>query len=69
MGRGSGNPRVPAPSFCQNSARREVIEMDFGKGIIFILTRDDVIGCAKEMGIPEGLIDDQFLKEIKDGVT
>ena len=43
--------------------------MEFGKGIVFILTREDVIALAKETGVPEDTIDDQFLKEIKDGVS
>lgn len=43
--------------------------MEFGKGIIFILTKEDVITLAKEMGIPEEIIDDRFLKEIKDGTS
>jgi len=43
--------------------------MEFGKGIVFILTREDVITLAKEMDFPEELIDDKFLKEIKDGVS
>jgi len=42
--------------------------MEFGKDVVFILTRDDVIGCAKEMNIPEEEIDDEFLEEIKKGV-
>jgi len=43
--------------------------MEFGEGIVFILTREDVITLAKEMDFPEELIDDQFLKEIKDGTS
>jgi hypothetical protein len=43
--------------------------MEFGKGVVFILTREDVIGCAKEMGISEEVIDDEFLAEIKTGVS
>lgn len=39
-----------------------------GADVVFILTRDDVIGCAKEMNIPEEEIDDEFLEEIKKGV-
>ncbi len=35
---------------------------------IFILTREDVIGCAKEMGIPETAIDDDVLEQVKTGV-
>ena len=48
---------------------KEVIKMDFGKGIVFILTREDIVNLAKESDIPEEVIDEQFLKEISDGVS
>ena len=35
---------------------------------IFILTREDVIGCAKQMGIPEKAITDDVLYQVKKGV-
>jgi hypothetical protein len=35
---------------------------------IFILTKEDVIGCAKEMGIPEDAITDDVLYKVKKGV-
>lgn len=35
---------------------------------IFALTREDVIGCAKEMGISEDAITDDVLYEVKKGV-
>ena len=35
---------------------------------IFILTREDVVGCAKQMGIPETEITDDILEQIKKGV-
>jgi len=35
---------------------------------IFILTREDVIACAKEMGIPEEAITDDVLEKVKKGV-
>jgi hypothetical protein len=35
---------------------------------IFILTREDVIGCAKQMGIPEEAITDDVLYQVKKGV-
>ncbi len=35
---------------------------------IFILTREDVIGCAKEMGISEDAITDDVLYQVKKGV-
>ncbi len=35
---------------------------------IFILTREDVIGCAGEIGIPEEMITDDILYQVKNGV-
>ena len=35
---------------------------------IFILSREDVIECAREMGIPEGAITDDILAQVKKGV-
>jgi len=43
--------------------------MDFGKGIVFILTREDIVNLARESDIPQEVIDDRFLKEIEDGVS
>ena len=43
--------------------------MNFGKGIVFILTREDIVGLAQESDIPEEVIDDGFLKEISDGMS
>jgi len=42
--------------------------MRFGKGVIFILTKEDIINLARETGIPEDIVNDRFLEEIKDGV-
>jgi hypothetical protein len=42
--------------------------VSFGKGVVFILTREDIISLAREAGIPEDIVDDRFLEEIKDGV-
>jgi hypothetical protein len=36
--------------------------------VVFLLTRDDVIGEAKEMGIPEEAITDDVLYQVKKGV-
>jgi len=41
--------------------------MEFGKDVIFVLTREDVIECAREMGIPEAISDD-VLAQVKKGV-
>jgi len=49
--------------------REEVKDMNFGKGIVFILTREDIVGLAQESGISEEAIDNGFLKEISDGVS
>jgi len=43
--------------------------MNFGKGIVFILTREDVVSLARESDIPEEVIDDKFVKEISDGMS
>ena len=35
---------------------------------IFVLSREDVIGCASEMGIPEEAITADVLAQVKKGV-
>ena len=35
---------------------------------IFILTKEDVIGCARQMGIPEEAITNDVLYQVKKGV-
>jgi len=35
---------------------------------IFILTREDVLLCAEEMGIPEEAITDDVLDQVKKGI-
>ena len=35
---------------------------------IFILSREDVVDCAREMGIPEEAITDDILAHVKKGV-
>ena len=48
---------------------RECIERDCPEHeTIFILTREDVIECAREMGIPEEAITDDVLAQVKKGV-
>jgi len=36
--------------------------------VVFILTKEDVVACAKEMGIPEEAITDDVLHQVKKGV-
>ena len=36
--------------------------------VVFILTREDVIACAKEMGIPKKAITDDVFHRVKRGV-
>ena len=38
------------------------------KETIFVLNREDVVGCALEMGIPEEVITDDVLAQVKKGV-
>jgi len=47
--------------------RKEVSRMS-DQNTIFILTRDDVILCARQMGIPEQAITDDVLYQVKKGV-
>jgi hypothetical protein len=35
---------------------------------IFVLTKEDVVGCAREMGLPEEAITDDILAQVKKGV-
>ena len=37
--------------------------------VVFILTMEDVIACAKEMGIPEEAITDDVFYKVKKGVA
>ena len=38
------------------------------KDTIFVLSKEDVIGCAREMGIPEEAVTDDILAQVKKGV-
>ena len=38
------------------------------KDTIFVLTREDVIECAREMNIPEEAINDAVLYQVRKGV-
>jgi len=42
--------------------------MVLDKDTIFVLSREDVIGCAIEMGIPKEAITDDILAQVKKGV-
>ncbi len=42
--------------------------MSIDNRTIFVLTREDVIGCTREMGIPEEMITDDVLYQVKKGV-
>lgn len=36
--------------------------------VVFILTREDVLLCAKQMGIPQESITDEVIAQVKKGV-
>ena len=36
--------------------------------VVFTLTKDDVIACANETGIPQEAITDEVLEQVKKGV-
>jgi hypothetical protein len=42
--------------------------VETGNDTIFILTREDVIECAREMGIPAEAITDDVLAQVRKGV-
>lgn len=37
--------------------------------VVFILSREDVIDCAREMGMPEEVITDDVFDQVKKGVS
>ena len=42
--------------------------MELDKDTIFVLTKEDVLECAREMGIPEEAITDDVLRMVRKGV-
>jgi hypothetical protein len=42
--------------------------MELDKDTIFVLSREDVVECAREMGIPEEAITDDVLRMVRKGV-
>ena len=42
--------------------------METESDTVFILTREDVIACAREMGIPEEAISGDVLAQVRKGV-
>ena len=36
--------------------------------VVYLLTRDDVVACAKEMGLPEEIITDDIIYKVKKGL-
>jgi hypothetical protein len=42
--------------------------VETGNDTIFILTREDVIECARQMGIPAEAITDDVLAQVRKGV-
>ena len=42
--------------------------MELDKDTIFVLTREDVIECAREMGIADEAITDDVLYQVRKGV-
>jgi hypothetical protein len=42
--------------------------MELDKDTVFVLTREDVIECAQEMGIPKEAITEDVLRQVRKGV-
>jgi hypothetical protein len=45
-----------------------VREMQFGEGVIFILTKEDVVNLAKEAGHSTDIVGERFIETIKSGI-
>ena len=57
------------PSACSEATLAEAhSQLELASNRIFILTKADVIACAKQMGIPEEAITDDVLDQVKKGV-
>ena len=52
----------------QGKERRTMVVVVDNKEVVFVLTKEDVIGCAQEMGIPAEAITDDVLCQVKKGV-
>jgi hypothetical protein len=42
--------------------------MQFGEGVIFILTKEDIVNLAKEAGHPKDVVGEKFIEVIKSGI-
>jgi hypothetical protein len=42
--------------------------MQFGEGIIFTLTKEDIVSLAKEAGYTKDVVGDKFIEVIKSGI-
>jgi S-adenosylhomocysteine hydrolase len=43
--------------------------MQFGEGVIFILTREDIVNLAGESGHPKDIVDERFIEAIRGGIA
>ena len=43
--------------------------MQFGEGIIFTLTKEDIVSLAKEAGYTKDVVGDNFIEVIKNGIS
>ena len=53
--------------FCQKQDWKGVIRVN-DRDTIFVLSREDVVECAREMVIPDEAITDDVLDQVKKGV-
>jgi len=52
----------------ESQALAHAKEQEAAKDAVFILVKEDVIECAKEIGIPEAAITDDVLRKVRKGV-
>jgi len=52
----------------ESQALAHAREQEAAKDVVFILVKEDVIECAREIGIPEAAITDDVLQQVRKGV-
>ena len=52
----------------ESQALAHAREQEAAKDVVFILVKEDVIECAREIGIPEAAVTDDVLRQVRKGV-
>ena len=52
----------------KKQGKKGVKKMQFGEGIIFTLTKEDIVSLAEEAGYTKDVMGDEFIEVIKSGI-